>query len=110
MLSSLMKKSKQNYFTKFFENNLKNLENTWKGIKSRISMNKSSSSNSPTLLTCQNKNIDNPERIENIFNNYLSSLDINKSTGPYNVQSKVTNMLKMTFLKLLKLSLSIKKL
>ena len=28
MLSTLMKKSKQNYFTKFFENNLKNLTNT----------------------------------------------------------------------------------
>ena len=33
MLSTLMKKSKQKYFTKFFENNLKNLKNTWKGIK-----------------------------------------------------------------------------
>ena len=38
MLPTLMKKSKQNYFTKFFENNLKNLKNTWKGIKSKISM------------------------------------------------------------------------
>ena len=137
MLSTLMKKSKQNCFTKFFENNLKNLKNTWKGIKSIISM-KSSSSNSPTLLTYQNENIDNPERIANIFNNYfstigektqakikhshkkytdyltnenpdsffllptnkeeikfiLSSLDINKSTGPYSIPSKVLNMLK----------------
>ena len=38
MLSTLMKKSKQNYFTKFLENNLKNLKNTWKGIKSIISV------------------------------------------------------------------------
>ena len=66
MLSTLMKKSKQNYFTKFFENNLKNLKNTWKGIKSIISM-KISFSNSPTLLTFQNENTDNPERIANIF-------------------------------------------
>ena len=137
MLSTLMKKSKQNYFTKFFENNLKNLKNTWKGIKSIISM-KSSFSNTPTLLTFQNENIDNPERIANIFNNYfstigektqakikhshkkytdylsnenpdtfflsptnkeeikfiLSSLDINKSIGPYSIPSKVLNMLK----------------
>ena len=35
---------------------------------------KSSSSNSPTLLTYQNKNINNPERIQNIFNNYFSKL------------------------------------
>ena len=137
MLSTLMKKSKQNYFTKFFENNLKNLKNTWKGIKSIISM-KSSFSNTPTLLTFQNENIDNPERIANIFNNYfstigektqakikhshkkytdylsnenpdtfflsptnkeeikfiLSSLDINKSTGPYSIPSNVLNILK----------------
>ena len=138
MLSTLMKKSKQNYFAKFFENNLKNLKNTWKGIKSIISM-KNSSSNSPVLLIYQNENIDNPERIANIFNNsfntigektqqakikhahkkytdyltnenpdmlflsptnkeeikfILSSLDINKSTGPYSIPSKVLNMLK----------------
>ena len=99
---------------------------------------KSSFSNTPTLLTFQNENIDNPERIANIFNNYfstigektqakikhshkkytdylsnenpdtfflsptnkeeikfiLSSLDINKSTGPYSIPSKVLNMLK----------------
>ena len=34
---------------------------------------KSSSSNSPTSLTYQNENIDNPERISNIFNNYSST-------------------------------------
>ena len=135
MLSTLMKK---NYFTKFFENNLKNLKNTWKGIKSIISM-KSSFSSTPTLLTFQNENIDNPERTANIFNNYfstvgektqakikhshkkytdylsnenpdifflsptnkeeikfiLSTLEINKSTGPYSIPSKVLNMLKI---------------
>ena len=62
MLSTLMKKSKQNYFIKVFEKNLKNLKNNWKGIKSIISM-KSSFSNSPTLLTFQHENIDNPERL-----------------------------------------------
>ena len=45
MSSTLMKKSKQNYFTKFFENNLKNLTNTWKGIKSIISLKSSFSNN-----------------------------------------------------------------
>ena len=33
-----MKKRKQNHFTKVFENNLKNLKNNWKDIKSLISM------------------------------------------------------------------------
>ena len=36
---------------------------------------KSSSSNSPTFsLTYQNENMDNPERIANIFNNYFSTI------------------------------------
>ena len=66
-----MKKSIQNYFIKFFENNLKNLKNTWKDIKNIIFL-KSSSSNSSALLTYKNENIDSPERIANIFNNYFS--------------------------------------
>ena len=73
MLSTLMKKSKQNYFTKFFENNLKNLKNTWKSMKSII-YTKSSFSNTQTLLTFQNENIDNPEGIANIFSNYFSTI------------------------------------
>ena len=73
MLSTLMKKSKQNHFTKFFENSFKNLKNTWKGIKSILSM-KSSSSNYQTLLTYQNENINNSEEIANIFNNYFSTI------------------------------------
>ena len=36
---------------------------------------KNSSSNSPTLLTYQNEDIDNSERIANIFNNYFSNAD-----------------------------------
>ena len=68
-----MKKSKQNYFTKFFENNLKNLKNTWKGIESIISS-KSTFSNTPTLFTFENENIDKLERIANIFNNYFSTI------------------------------------
>ena len=35
---------------------------------------KSSFSNTPTLLTFQNENIDNAERIANTFNNYFSTI------------------------------------
>ena len=132
-----MKKSEHNYITKFFENNLKNLKNTWKHIKSIIFM-KSLSSYSPSLLTYESETIDNPKRISNIFNNYfstigakipekrkhlhknysdyltnenrnsfflsltnkeeigfiISSLDINKSNGPYSIPNKVLKLLK----------------
>ena len=44
IIDTLMKKSKQNYFTECFESNIKNLKNTWKGIKSIISIKHSASS------------------------------------------------------------------
>ena len=56
-----MKRSKQNYESKYFENNLINIKNTWNGIKSIIYM-RSSSLMTPTLLTFQNEAIDNTKR------------------------------------------------
>ena len=73
LISALMKRSKQNNYTKYFENNLTSIKNTWKEIKSIISM-RSSSSITPTLLTFQNETIDNSKRIANIFNNYFSTI------------------------------------
>ena len=58
-----MKRSKQNYYSKYFESNLTIIKNTWKGIKSIISM-KRSSSITPTLLTFQNETIDNPKGLQ----------------------------------------------
>ena len=68
-----MKRSKQHYYSKCFESDLTNIKNTWKGIKSIISM-RSSSSITPTLLTFPNETLDNPKRIANIFYNYLSTI------------------------------------
>ena len=68
-----MKKSKQNYFTKYFESNLINIKTTWKCIKLIISM-RSSSSINPILLTFQNETIYNPKRIANIFNNCFNTI------------------------------------
>ena len=72
LISTLMKKSKQKYYIKYFESNLTNIKNTWKGIKSTISI-KSSSSITPTLLTFQNKTIDNPRKLQ-IFSTIISVL------------------------------------
>ena len=38
LLSTLMKKSKQAYYDKYFERNWNNIKNTWKGIKGPISL------------------------------------------------------------------------
>ena len=74
LLSTLMKKSKQAYYDKYFEKNWNNIKNTWKGIKSLISL-KSVASNVPTVLSLDNGDtVNNPYDIANTFNNYFASI------------------------------------
>ena len=73
LLSTLMKKSKQAYYEKYFERNWNDIKNTWKGIKSLISL-KTVASNVPTVLSLDNGDtIINPYDIANTFNNYFAS-------------------------------------
>ena len=73
LLSTLMKKSKQAYYDKYFERNW-NIKNTWKGIKSLISL-KTIASSIPTVLSLDNGDtITNPYDIANTFNNYFGSV------------------------------------
>ena len=74
LLSTLMKKSKQAYYDKYFERNWNNIKNTWKGIKSLISL-KTVASSAPTVLSLDNGDtITNPYDIANTFNNYFASI------------------------------------
>ena len=50
LLSTLMKKSKQIYYDKYFERNWNNIKKTWKEIKSLISL-KTVASNVSTVLS-----------------------------------------------------------
>ena len=68
-----MRKSKHNYFAKYFESNIKNLKNTWKRIKSIILL-KNSASSSPNLLNFNNELASDPLKIANVFNNHFSSI------------------------------------
>ena len=69
-----MKKSKQAYYDKYFERNWNNIKNTWKRIKSLISL-KTVASNVPTVLSLDNGDtITNPYDIVNTFNNYFASI------------------------------------
>ena len=69
-----MKKSKQAYYNKYFKRNWNNINNTWKGIKSLISL-KTVASNVPTVLYPDNGDtITNPYDIANTFNNYFASI------------------------------------
>ena len=74
LLSTLMKKSKQAYYDKYFERNWNNIKNTWKGIKSLISL-KTVASHVPTILSLDNGDtITNPYDIVNTFNNCFASI------------------------------------
>ena len=74
LLSTLMKKSKQAYYDKYFERNWNNIKNTWKGIKSFISL-KTVAPNVPTVLSLDNGvTITNPYDTVNNFNNYFASI------------------------------------
>ena len=74
LLSTLMKKSKQAYYDKYFEKNWNNINNTWKRNKSLISL-KTVVSNVPTVLSLDNGDtVTNPYDIVNTFNNYFASI------------------------------------
>ena len=74
LLSTLMKKSKQAYYDKYFEKDWNNIKNTWKGIKSLISL-QTVASNVPTVLSLDNGDtVTNLYDIANTFNNYFASI------------------------------------
>ena len=68
-----MKKSKQNYYERFFKNNLNNFKNIWKGIRSLIAIKHSSPLNIH-MLTHKGATVTDQLRIVNIFNDYFSSI------------------------------------
>ena len=72
LLSTLLKKSKQAYYDKNFEINRNIIKNTWKGIKSVISL-KTLAFRVPTVLSVNNGDtIIKPYDIANTFNNYVA--------------------------------------
>ena len=74
LLSTLMKKSKQAYYDRYFERNWNNIKNMWKWIKSLVSL-KTLASSIPTVLSLDNGDtITNPYDIANTFNNYFASI------------------------------------
>ena len=66
-----MKQSKQNQFTKYFENNWNNIQNTLKGIKTIISI-KNITTTVPHSIEFNNKTITDPTAMSNVLNNYFT--------------------------------------
>ena len=70
-LANLTRKSKHNYYKKYFEENKTNLIKVWKGIKEVILINKSNKTQ-PTCLKIWNKNINIKKRSQK---NSITSLE-----------------------------------
>ena len=68
-----MKRSKANYYNHYFDINWSNIKNTWRGIKSILSI-KPNPSDIPEILNTNDSTTTNPVEIANVFNNYLSCI------------------------------------
>ena len=68
-----MKESKQIYYTKYFESNWNSIRNTWKGIKTIISI-KNITTTIPHSIEFNNRTITDPSTMSNVFNNYFTSI------------------------------------
>ena len=73
LLSTLLKESKQIYYTKYFESNWNNIRNTWKGIKTTTSI-KNITTTAPHSIEFNNRTITDPTTMSNVFNNYFTSI------------------------------------
>ena len=71
LLSTILKQSKTSYLSHYSESNWNSIKNTWKDIKSIITI-KDFSADIPKSLSVDGATISNPLAISNIFNNYFS--------------------------------------
>ena len=72
LLSTLLKRAKEKCFTNFYNENIKDIKKTWKGIKTSISM-KQKSNGTTSLITKDEKDINDPVLIINSFNKFFTS-------------------------------------
>ena len=78
---TVIRESKKLHFKKYFTENINNIQNTWKGIKSVININ-NSIRNEPSCIRINNNIITEPKEIANNFNNYFANIG-------QNLQSKI---------------------
>ena len=73
LLLTIFKNSKQIYYEKFFQNNLNDIKNIWKGIRNLVSLKQSTKSNIH-LLSHNNETITAHKNIANMFIDYFSTI------------------------------------
>ena len=72
-ITNEIKQSKKEYFQNFFTRNATSIKNTWKGIKSVITL-KSTRKSQPSSLLSNGNLITDPKQVANTFNDYFSSI------------------------------------
>ena len=72
-LSTFLEQSEKSY-NNYFRNNINNIKNTWKGIKSIISLNSKESESPKIILNNKGEFLTNPNDIANQFNNFFCSV------------------------------------
>ena len=72
-IANLLKISKKNHYNDYFNDNLNNIKNTWKGINEIINV-KKTKKNSPSSLNINNEIITDNTVIANTFNSYFSNI------------------------------------
>ena len=70
-LSTFLKQSEKSYYNNYFRNNINNIKNTWKEIKSIISLKTKESQSPKIILNNKSEFLINPNDIANQFNNFF---------------------------------------
>ena len=73
LLSRLLKRAKEKYFTNFFSENIKDIKKTWKGTKTLVSI-KQKNNDTPSLITKDEKYINDLVSIANTLNSFFTSV------------------------------------
>ena len=73
LLSTHLKRAKEKYFSKFFNENIKDIKKICIGIKSLVSM-KHKNSDTASIIRNDGKYINDPITITNTFNNFFTSI------------------------------------
>ena len=74
MMPTLLKQSKKNYYGKNFKGNINNMKNTWKGIRSIISLQKTTN-DSPKIVSVKDHTVTDLQTILNTFNSFFCSVE-----------------------------------
>ena len=73
-VSTLLKESKRSYYKNYFRSNINNIKNSWKGIKSIISLNTKEPESPKIVLNNKGEFLSNANDIANQFNNFFCSV------------------------------------